>query len=233
MFLTLGRSTSTILFLLSSLFLTGCLDNYIEKVVFEPSADLTNIHFSLIFSDDVKIKYDKKFKIKDFGYVYLEKYRKNQNPFQIGVNLKTSIVNEQDYVNIQPTDKLPNNMSLPVAFPMIAIRSNESLAPGFDFLAYIDVKYKSWIGVVALFDPTDESFPADLMLSQIFLRDQAGNPALVAQIFGPHQMADGTKKQAGVALFGNFRALTKQGVINTQQVVELTADEDPEYIELK
>jgi hypothetical protein len=180
----------------------------IDHVTFEPSANLETIKVSLVFSNNVQTDLAGGFALKDYGYLFVNPFT-TAAPFEVGFNLNTSIVSDQDYVSIQPTEVLPNGAPIGLDHALVEIKSPAPVSSKFDIYGYVDVSKQEWLGTAAIFSfINDKYFPNGLALNQSFLRDAQGIPSIMASVFGPSLSADGTVKRAGgIALFANVKRL--------------------------
>jgi hypothetical protein len=183
----------------------------IQKVTFKPSDNLEVVRVSLVFSSSIQSDLAGGFSLKDYGYLFVNPYTPSQ-PFEIGFDLNTSIINDQDYIKLTPTEVLPNGIPIGLPNAVVEIRALNPISPKFDLYGYVDVLKLNWIGVATMFGFLDDRyFPAGLSLSQAFLRDQQGRPGMIASVFGPTVSGDGTLlRNGGIALFANVRQLIAQ-----------------------
>jgi hypothetical protein len=204
-----------------SLAATGCKKEYklIERVSFKPSSNLETIRVSLVFSKQVQSDLAGGFTIKDYGFLFINPFTPSE-PFEIGFNLNTSIVNDQEYVAVTPTEFLPNGNPIGVGHPLVEVRGAQPISTKFDLYGYVDVSKLSWIGVAAMFSfLNDQYFPAGLTVSQAFLQNAQGAPGILASVFGPTLASDGTlKKAGGIALFANVKQLIAAGLQEGQSL---------------
>ncbi|MEK6580743.1 MAG: hypothetical protein AABZ55_16080 [Bdellovibrionota bacterium] len=192
-------------FVLASM--TGCKQDYIDKVTVKPSDDLTVLRVALVFTKNVKFDLAAMIDVSKYGTVFMDPYTET-TPFEIGFNLNTDIVNDQDYVHLMPTTVLPNGMPIGLPNPVVEIRPEHPISDKFDLYTYVDVLKLSWVGVSGTFHFLSNDFPAALQLNATFLPDNAGNPGIMASVFGPTTNADGTiSRPPGVAVFANIRQL--------------------------
>src|SRR5262249_7527647 len=99
-----------------------------------------------------------------------------------------------------------------VAYALAEIRGHNPISSKFDLYGYVDVLHTSWLGVAAMLSFIDPKyFPPGLSVSQVFIRDDQGNPGIIRSVFGPNLNKDGTIARAGgIALFANVRQLISQ-----------------------
>ena len=205
----------------------------IDRARFQFSDNLEIAQFSLVFTDEIKGQFGGAFTIKNYGDLFVNPWTQTA-PFEVGFNLKwVEIVNEQDYVNIQPTQILPNGEPTDLA-PLVQIRAEQPINKNFDVYGYVDIANKSWLGVsVILNEFTSEIFPADISIKTTFMRDSAGTPVIFAKVFGPTKNPDGTPgKPGGIAAFGNIRYLAENRIsrIDLAPGAEVTVEgKDAEY----
>lgn len=194
----------------AALGLAGCKEQnkIIEKVTFKPSENLEVVRVSLVFTPRIQSDLAGGFAVKHYGYLFINPYTASQR-FEIGFDLNTAIVNEQDYVHLSPTTVLPNGMPIGLPHAVVEVRSPEPISPKFDLYAYVDVLHLEWLGVAAMFSfVNDQYFPPGLSVNQAFLQDDQGRPGVIASVFGPTVASDGTLvRSGGIALFANVKRL--------------------------
>jgi len=199
-----------VVFIMSfSLFLSGCKQKkLVEKVNVEIAQNLEVIRLSLIFSEHIQSTITGGFTIKDYGYLFLNPYTEDQ-PFEVGFDLNTSVFNDQDYVNIEPTTVLPNGVPIGLPYAVVELRGKDPISDKFDLYGYVDVLEWSWLGVATLFGFINDSyFPVGLSIQQVFMRDDDGAAAILASVFGPTLDGEGNLlRSGGIALFANVRYL--------------------------
>ena len=226
---------STILVTALAVGVTACKKQgkIIEKVTFKPSSTLESVRISLVFGSRIQSDFAGSFAIKEYGYLFLNPYTSSQ-PFEIGFDLNTAVVNEQDYIDITPTTVLPNGLPIGIPQAVVEIKSPTPINPKFDLFGYVDVLEKSWLGIAAMFSAIDDYFPMGLSVSQSFLSNNQGRPGVFASVFGPSVAADGTiVRSGGIALFANVRQLIdgiKDGSIRPNDAGVYTlepSEEDP------
>ena len=192
---------------------TGCFrpQQLIEKVNVQPSDDLQTIRVSLVFGQSIKSDFGGRFALKTYGELFIQPYSATQ-PFEAGFDMNFSVFNEQDYLELTPTNLLPNGMPIGLPNPVVEIRGVNPISPKFDLIGYVDILNKAWLGAATMFGfISDQYFPPGLSISQVFLRDGQGNPGVLASVFGPTLNGDGSLKRAGgIALFANVKQLIKQ-----------------------
>lgn len=207
-------------------FSTGCNkeDRLIDKVTFKPSDNLETIRVSLQFTKKVQADWAGGFALKHYGYIFVNPYTEAQ-PFEVGFDLNTAIVNEQDYVNITPTTVFPNGVPLGIDHALVQVQAETPIHPKFDLYAYVDVLKQQWLGLASIFSfLSDRYFPAGLSISQIFWRDPAGNPGIIGAAFGPKVRPDGSLERAGgIAVLANVRALLASGKLQPGRAVTFEA----------
>lgn len=190
--------------------LTGCRgqSKLIEKVNVQVYENLEAVRVSLVFTNKVKSDLAFSFALKEYGYAFLSPHTATQ-PFEVGFDLNTSIVNEQDYAHLQPTTVFPNGVPMGLPYALAEVRAETQLHSKFDAYAYVDVLLQSWLGTATMFRfPKQEYFPRGLTISQVFLRDAQGNPGVIASIFGPELNSNGSvKRSGGIALLANVKQL--------------------------
>lgn len=193
--------------------LAGCKKEdlkFIDRVKFDFSDNLELASFGLLFTDKVKSEFFGTFNVKDYGYVYLNPYTPT-TPFEVGFNLYwTRIVNDTDYVKLQPTSYLPNGEPTGLN-PLVELKMGHSVSDKYDMLAYVDVKNHSWLGTALIIQALNTNlFPEGLTIRQVYQRDEANNPVIMGYAFGPTTNPDGSLKRAGgLALFANVRYLAE------------------------
>jgi hypothetical protein len=214
--------------LLASFALTGSgckfTKKYIDKAVFEISPDLNTAKVSLVFTQRVRANFSNEFAIKDYGTLYTLPFVQGSQPFQAGFNLNMSVLYDNEYVQMEPTSTLPNGMPLGTDVPLVQVNAGVAFSRNAQFLAYLDIRSLRWLGMATLIKAVDENFPTDLMVSQVFLRDQQGKPAVFGTFFGPRLNPDGTVAQpGGLSVFANVKAL-----LGARSDTQLTIELKPE-----
>jgi hypothetical protein len=192
------------------LFLSGCKQDmkFIDHVTFKPADNLETVRISLVFTDKIKSDLAGGYPVKDYGFLFINPYTPTQ-PFEVGFDLNTAIVNDQDYIKLTPTEVLPNGLPIGLPNAIVQIQAPHEISPQFDLYGYVDVLHASWLGVAPIFTfLSDKYFPAGISVSQVFMRDDQGRPGILAAIFGPTLNDDGSLKRAGgIAVFANVRQL--------------------------
>ena len=190
----------------------GCKQQMIDRVTVVPSENFESVKVSLVFKSNVQTNLAGSFALKDYGSLFVVPYSAGQ-PFEVGFNLNTAIVNDQEYVHYEPTDSLPNGVPLGLGYPLVEIRSPEPISPSFDLYGYVDVLHTQWLGVATMFKfVNDQSFVPGLTISQAFQPNVEGKPAILVSVFGPTLNQDGTlKRNGGVMVLANVRQLIANG----------------------
>jgi hypothetical protein len=188
----------------------GCKpgDALVSRVVFTPSENLETVRLAIEFGSKIKSDFGGAYALKNYGTAFVNPYSLGK-PFQVGLELNTGIVDDQDFIELAPTAVLPNGLPIGVDHPLVEVRASKPIHDKFDLSTYVDVLRTQWLGVAALFTFIDaQYFPPGLSISQVFLRDDQGQPAVIGSVFGPTLKGDGTIARAGgIALFGNIRQL--------------------------
>lgn len=212
----MSRKIGLALLVVSVVSMSACRGkaSFIDHVAFQPSENLEVVRVSVVFGRNVRSDLAGGFAIKDYGFLFVNPYTASA-PFEIGFSLNTSIVNEQEYVDLAPTEVLPNGLPIGLGRALVEVKSPQPVGSGFDLYGYVDVLRASWLGAAAIFSfINDQYFPNGLTLSQTFLRDAEGRPGVTASVFGPSVSGDGTIRRAGgIAFFANVRQLLAQGAI--------------------
>ena len=190
----------------------GCnpVISFIDHISFAPSSNLETVRVSVVFSSNIKSDLAGGFVIKDYGFLFINPYTQSE-PFEVGFSLNTSIANDQDYVNITPTQILPNGMPIGIDYALVELRGKTPISSKFDLFGYVDVLHAAWLGAAGIFSfLTDQYFPSGLSVSQTFMPDAQGKPGIIASVFGPSLNTDGTLRRAGgVAVFANIKQLVQ------------------------
>lgn len=209
---------------------SGCRQTVIDHAAFSLSDDSQTLSVSLVFSESVQSTLSGVFPIKDYGAVFVTPYSETQ-PFTLGFSLKAAVLNDQDFISLNPTSYLPNGMPIGIEYPLIEIRAKKPVHPRFDLTGYIDLVAASWFGAAATFDfITDQVFPAGTAVSGVFAVDAQGRPALFADLFGPALNTDGTvKRPGGMALFANVKRLKAISDSQGGGVIEIRPDKNTRY----
>jgi len=201
--------------------MTGCKQEFIDKVTVKPSDDLTVLRVALVFKTNVKFDLSAMIDVSRYGTAFINPFTET-TPFEIGFNLNTDIVNDQDFAHLQPTTTLPNGMPIGLPMPVVEIRPEKPISDKFDLYTYVDVLKLSWVGVAGTFHFLSNDFPAALALNATFLPDANGNPGIMASVFGPTTNSDGTlSRPPGVAVFANIRQLVHHQDIIPGKTIEI------------
>ncbi len=192
----------------------GCTNKkVVDRARFQFSDNLEVAQFSLIFSKDIQAQFGGVFAIKNYGDFFINPWT-NTAPFEVGFNLNwTQIVNDQDYVHLQPTLVLPNGEPTELG-PVVEVRPEQPVNKNFDVFGYVDVANTSWLGVAVILNVlTSDIFPTDLSMRSVFMKDSTGKPVIYAKVFGPTTKPDGSPdKPGGLAAFGNIRYLAENRI---------------------
>lgn len=208
-----------LLFIFASL--TGCKkQELIDKVTFTPSENLEVIRVALVFKKDVNLNLSTTFILKEYGSLFVNAATAS-TPFEVGFNLNTSIINDQEYAHFEPVEHLPNGASLGIGYPVVEIRSPEPVSADFDIFGYVDVTHGSWLGAATMFKFTNNPyFPIGMTVTKAFLQDSEGRPGVLASVFGPMFNSDGSvKRSGGIALMANIKQVLELGVLVPNQQV--------------
>ena len=206
----IGQKSRTALVAIAALAAASCKPTakYLDRVAFKIDPDLNTASVALVFSDKVRPNFSADFAIKDYGNLYTRPFSEGVQPFQAGLDLNLSILLDNEYVQMTPTYVLPNGMPLGTGGPLVQVGAGGIGNGSAEFFGYLDIRELKWLGMSAMIRLVDENFPADIVISQVFLRDTAGEPAVFASFFGPKLNADGSvARPGGFALFANTRAL--------------------------
>jgi len=195
-----------------SLALAGCkgsaTTSMIQGVNVSLSSDLQTVNVAVVFASSVQSTLSASYSVGSYGDVFVQPYSATQ-PFEAGFQINTNIINDQKYATLTPTSVLPNGVTTGIGYPVVQVTSPTLNTNFADFVAYVDVKEGNWLGMAAIFSfATNQYFPADLSLTQVFERDSAGNPEVFASVYGPTDNSDGTlSRNGGIALFANVKEL--------------------------
>lgn len=205
-----------VLSVFSAAIASGCNPtfNLIDHVSFQPSANLESVRVSLVFANTIETNLSGSFTIGDYGFLFVNPYTPSE-PFEVGFSLDTNIVNDQNYVKLTPTEVLPNGLPIGISYGLAQIQGETPVSSQFDLYGYVDVLHQSWLGAAALFGfINNQYFPNGLSISQVFLRNAAGAPGVIASVFGP--TVDGAGKvirAGGIAVFANVKQLIASGAV--------------------
>lgn len=185
----------------------------IQKATVKVSEDFQTVRVGLVFGTRIQATYTGAFDLADYGSVFIQGYTA-ETPMEVGFDLNTAIMNDQDYVALTPTMFLPNGNPIGVPHPIVEVRGKQPINDQFDLYGYVDVLKAQWLGAAALFSfLTNEYFPPGLSVSQSFLTNAQGAPGVLASVFGPTLNPDGTlSKAGGIALFANVKQLLGQAM---------------------
>lgn len=206
----LARAGVVAISLVSAVFAGGCNSNsnLIDHVTFQPSSNLETVRVSLVFTNNIQTSLSGNLEVGDYGFLFVNPYSPAE-PFEVGFQLNTDIVNDQNYAKLKPTEVLPNGLPIGVGYPQVQVQGASPVSSQFDLYGYIDVRHASWLGTAAIFTfINDQNFPNGISISEVFMRDSDGNPGLIASVFGPSVDSSGKMTRAGgIAIFANFHQL--------------------------
>ncbi len=218
--------------------LAGCNKDtaLFKKVDITISDNLEVVRLALQFTDKIQSDLSATFAIKEYGAAFMHPYTGAQ-PFEVGFDLNTSIVNEQDYVNLEPTTVFPNGVPMGIPYAVVEVSGGKPISDKFDMFGYVDVLHQSWLGAAGIFSfLQDKYFPEGLAISQVFTRDDGGMPAVLGSVFGPVKKPDGSLARAGgVALLANVRFLVEKSgpgnhMVNGGKAIQLSFEPEPHVI---
>lgn len=219
--------------LAASALFSGCKTDFklIDHVAFLPSDNLETVKVSLVFTENVKSDLAGGFMIKEYGYLFINPYTPAEH-FEVGFSLNTSIVNDQEFVSLTPTEVLPNGMPIGLDHALAEVRSPSPINSKFDLFGYVDVLHGAWLGTAAIFSfMNDQYFPNGLTISQVFLRDAQGAPGVIATVFGPSLNNDGSIRRAGgISLFANVKQLIEHHALGPDARKVVLKPEPAPYI---
>lgn len=183
----------------------------IDHISVRPTENLEIIRVSLVFTQNIRSQLAGAYALKDYGTIFINPFTAS-TPFEVGFDLNTAIVNDQDYVALTPTEFLPNGVPIGIGYAMAEVRAETPISDKFDIYGYVDILRANWLGVAGIFNfLNDQYFPAGLSVSQSFVPDAQGRPSVLASVFGPSLNTNGSLRRAGgIALFANVRALIQQ-----------------------
>ena len=205
----LSKGLIALVFVVSAV---GCgQKGLIDHVTVTPSEDLSDVKISMFFRNNVQLALAGNIVIDKYGYFYMDPWTPTHS-FEMGFDLKTAIMTDPGYIGLTPTMILPNGAPTGLPYAVVQISGQHPISPDFDLFGYLDIAHQAWLGVAGMFTIGNNSdFPAGLTITQVFLRDKTGHPTLFASVLGPNYNPDGTvKRQAGISLFANVKALVTQ-----------------------
>lgn len=195
---------------------------YIEKATFKLSDDLQSARVALVFTDKVKAAFETDFAIKDYGSVFTLPFEEGKQAFSAGFDLNMGVVYDTSFAQLEPTSSLPNGLPLGLPNPVVAVPAGSVSGGAAQFLAYVDIKGLSWLGMATMIEAVDANFPAGLSISQVFRRNKDGVPEVFGSFFGPTLNSDGTvAKAGGLAIFANVKALITSAKEQADGTLEL------------
>ena len=179
------------------------------------------------FKNSIKIGIAGLFDVKHYGSVFMNPFT-DTTPFEVGFNLNTDIVNDQDYVHLAPTSVLPNGMPIGLPNPVVEIRPEHPISDKFDLYVYADVLKLTWIGVSATLHINTGDFATGLALNASFLPNDAGDPGIMASVFGPTTNADGTLAFAPIEeiIYANIHHLFRNVEISSINLFRINRNGD-------
>ena len=211
---------------LSGLLGASCNGNpakqYIDKATFKLSDDLKSARVALVFTDKVKAAFETDFAIKDYGSVFTLPFVDGKQSFSAGFDLNMNVVYDNGYVQLEPTSYLPNGLPLGLPNPVVAVPAGSVAGGAAQFLAYVDIKGLSWLGMATMIEAVDQNFPSGLSISQVFRRNSEGVPEVFGSFFGPTLNSDGSvAKAGGLAIFANVKSLIAAAKEQGSDTIEL------------
>lgn len=204
------------------LFASGCNQKVIDHVAFQVSPDAKQLSVALVFANNIQSNIAGSFPIQNYGSIFVQQYSATQ-PFELGFNLDTSIVNDQNYVHLTPTTFLPNGVPLGLSYPLVQIQAAQPISKQFDLSGYIDVANQTWFGGAVSFNFfNDTNFPPGMAISGAFAQNSAGAPGILAYVYGATVNTDGTMRTpGGIAVLANVKQLAGIAAQRGGGVIEL------------
>jgi len=192
--------------------------NVLDHVAFTVSPNLDKVSVTMFFTNNIQTTTGADFPVKTYGDIFINPTTAT-TPMQLGFNLNTAIVNDQQYVTFTPTQTFPNGRPIGLNYPIVEIKADKPVSKNFDIFGYVDVLHGNWIGGAAILNFLDQkSFPAGLAINQVFLRDAKGNPEITGNVFGPTLNADGSLHvPGGISVFANIRSLVEHHALKAGQ----------------
>lgn len=227
MFRVLSSARGTMLVALSSLMLlgSGCNSSVIDHVSFQISPNDQDISVALVFANTIQSTLSGTFPIKNYGDIFVQPWTSTQ-PFELGFNLNTAIVNDNDYIHLTPTSYLPNGVPLGIPYPLVEIQGATPISSSFNLAGYVDIEQQAWFGAAATFSFINSTdFPPGMAITGAFAQNSAGNPGILAYVYGAALNSDGTLKQpGGIAVLGNIKQLAGLSAMHGGGIVDLKPD---------
>lgn len=193
---------------------SSCGKTIFSGVDFTAEPNLETVKVALNFAPEITSDLGGSFDVKDYGTVEVLPST-STGPFSVGFRLNTAVLNDNDYVKLDPVVDLPSGQPIPIpglnrAFAKVALA--EGVHPSFDAHLYVDVIGKEWIGVALTVKVLGSKYiPSNLAVTQGFLkgRDDKSYRAYAA-IFGPKVDGEGNMiVPGGIAIFANVRSLIR------------------------
>lgn len=207
-------------------FLTGCgrnkLIDYVSVVVPD---NLEAVRVGLVFKPTIKTELLAQVAIKNYGYLFVNPTT-SLTPFEIGFYLQTDIVNENEYLSLEPTRYLPNGTTLGLDYPIVQVKSKEPVSSKFDVFAYVDVLHGRWLGAGVVLNFIDQkNFPDQFSIVQGFSRNETGSPQVIAMLYGPTLNSDQSlKTPGGVVVLADVKGLLRKPDETPVETLPVTND---------
>ena len=203
-----GRRTLLITLTALTLLGSGCNNQVIDHAAFQISPDLKNVSVALVFANTIQANLSGTFPIKNYGDLFVQPWTATQ-PFELGFSLNTAVASDNEYIHLTPTSYLPNGVPLGIPYPIVEIQAASPISSTFDLSGYVDVANQAWFGAAATFSfITDKSFPPGMAITGAFAQNAAGNPGILAYVFGASLNTNGTlKRPGGIAVLANVKQL--------------------------
>lgn len=191
--------------LAASVVTTGCKDAVIDGIAYKIEPNLETVRIQLNFAKTFQADIGGVYPIKHYGSIFLNPST-NTTPFNVGFDFNMNVVYDNDYVKMEPTDRLPGGQLLPLpadAQNRAMVRVDAYDSAKFTTAAYIDVLGKQWLGTAVSLKFIGKSWPSGVVVFKHFLDSK-----VAAAFYGPKLNKDGSlANPGGVAIFANVRAL--------------------------
>lgn len=218
----LSKSITLILLVALS---SSCKQSLIDHIDFKPSENLESLRVAVVFTKNLTVDFSGIFAIEPYGNAFVNPYTPTEN-FQVGFLLNTAIINDQNYIKLDPTDVLPNGVSTGIGYAVVAVHAPKPINEHYDIYAYVDVAKGAWLGsAVTFISPTANSeLPSNVTITQGFLPDANKKNQVLASFYSPKKGTDGIATGGGIAVFANVKELLDHGGLVANETITVRPD---------
>ncbi len=212
-----------VFFLITLVPFVGCEIPKVGTLSYSIPSNLESLVVNLSLDPKFKADIGGSYNVKTYGTVEVSPSTES-SPLKVGFVLDLDVLYDNEYVDLDPTTKLPNGQPIPnlVDRALVQVKLNNVGNSKFDVYLYVDVLKKEWLGVALTLESSiSKYFPAGLALSQSY--KSKGKTVASGSVFGPKQNSP-QNKEAGIALFINVKALkNKRAPLDANELVFLNA----------